>query len=428
MAVAVPHGGPVRRKRSFDCRSTRSVELITQPYQRSRERLPGGRLECPPKAGDDRHRSRPVISRLPRGQSPKASTPHVTACHSAEDQEQVLHTGASHTEQQRNGTPAHKRKRNTASSNEGTELDDLSDSKKPNKKQKSSILQQEGLGKRFACPYYKKDPEKYKSWRTCPGPGWQTVHRMKEHLYRRHQRKRHACPRCFKTFSDKKGLDSHVRAEIPCAIVVPRPFPDEFDEAVAAQLQSRRKHITMSESDRWFDVFKILFGDAELPASPYYDHPQSTDTNTVKCSTGDISLSTYLTALQGNWDDLRSRISRALQDEMPVGLTAARQYGTEQRLLQVVQSFLSSNLGSVSSPNVSMPFVFDTGLEDHSQHVDGAHSSNFGDAYMPHLSTLERPKDTDWLVSGMEHFQGPFTDQIRKIHEEADCSLPDLEL
>lgn len=32
---------------------------------------------------------------------------------------------------------------------------------------------------RFACPYYKHDPVKYRSHRTCPGPGFITVHRVK---------------------------------------------------------------------------------------------------------------------------------------------------------------------------------------------------------------------------------------------------------
>ena len=32
---------------------------------------------------------------------------------------------------------------------------------------------------RFACPFYKHDPEKYKHWKHCPGPGWDTVHRVK---------------------------------------------------------------------------------------------------------------------------------------------------------------------------------------------------------------------------------------------------------
>lgn len=32
---------------------------------------------------------------------------------------------------------------------------------------------------KFACPYYKRDPIKFKSCRTCCGPGWAEVHRVK---------------------------------------------------------------------------------------------------------------------------------------------------------------------------------------------------------------------------------------------------------
>lgn len=31
----------------------------------------------------------------------------------------------------------------------------------------------------FACPYYKYNPRKYRRWRTCFGPGWRSVHRVK---------------------------------------------------------------------------------------------------------------------------------------------------------------------------------------------------------------------------------------------------------
>jgi hypothetical protein len=31
----------------------------------------------------------------------------------------------------------------------------------------------------YACPYFKYNPHKYKSWRNCPGPGWPDVHRVK---------------------------------------------------------------------------------------------------------------------------------------------------------------------------------------------------------------------------------------------------------
>ncbi|OCL14041.1 hypothetical protein AOQ84DRAFT_66745 [Glonium stellatum] len=33
--------------------------------------------------------------------------------------------------------------------------------------------------KRFACPYFKRSPRKYQKVRSCPGPGWITVHRLK---------------------------------------------------------------------------------------------------------------------------------------------------------------------------------------------------------------------------------------------------------
>jgi len=32
---------------------------------------------------------------------------------------------------------------------------------------------------RFACPFAKQDPEKYKNVKACSGPGWPAVHRVK---------------------------------------------------------------------------------------------------------------------------------------------------------------------------------------------------------------------------------------------------------
>ena len=33
--------------------------------------------------------------------------------------------------------------------------------------------------KKLACPYFKRDLVKYQDWRSCPGPGWGTTHRLK---------------------------------------------------------------------------------------------------------------------------------------------------------------------------------------------------------------------------------------------------------
>jgi hypothetical protein len=32
---------------------------------------------------------------------------------------------------------------------------------------------------RFACPFFKRDPSRYKDLRSCPGPGWTSIHRLK---------------------------------------------------------------------------------------------------------------------------------------------------------------------------------------------------------------------------------------------------------
>lgn len=31
----------------------------------------------------------------------------------------------------------------------------------------------------FACPFFKRKPEKHRKWRSCAGPGWKSVHRVK---------------------------------------------------------------------------------------------------------------------------------------------------------------------------------------------------------------------------------------------------------
>lgn len=33
--------------------------------------------------------------------------------------------------------------------------------------------------RKFACPYFKRNPRKYRKWTSCPGPGWDEVHRVK---------------------------------------------------------------------------------------------------------------------------------------------------------------------------------------------------------------------------------------------------------
>jgi hypothetical protein len=51
------------------------------------------------------------------------------------------------------------------------------------KKAKRAVLDTVGTGegtqRKFACPYFQRNPKKYRKWTSCPGPGWDEVHRVK---------------------------------------------------------------------------------------------------------------------------------------------------------------------------------------------------------------------------------------------------------
>jgi hypothetical protein len=50
--------------------------------------------------------------------------------------------------------------------------------KRPRKTPPSGALARVRLRK-FACPFFKRNPDKHQRWRSCAGPGWETVHRVK---------------------------------------------------------------------------------------------------------------------------------------------------------------------------------------------------------------------------------------------------------
>ncbi|KAK5656835.1 hypothetical protein OQA88_4383 [Cercophora sp. LCS_1] len=127
----------------------------------------------------------------------------------------------------------------------------------------------------YACPYFKYSPHKYKSWRTCPGPGWPDVHRVKEHLYRRHQQPQNRCDRCQQPFKDARGLQDHLRAPIPCELRDLEEI-EGFDADQAKKLKSRKRiKPEPSETEKWNTVYTILFPHVDAIPSPFYDYGES---------------------------------------------------------------------------------------------------------------------------------------------------------
>ena len=145
---------------------------------------------------------------------------------------------------------------------------DDADEDDTNKRRRVSVTtttEDSEAGPRFACPFFKHDPNRYRHRRTCGGPGWPTVHRMKEHLYRSHAQPIF-CPRCYAMFDSDGDFSAHIRGN-PCLTSDPQPI-DGIDRKTFESLKKRSPALRLEE-DKWRDVYQLLFPDvatADIPS------------------------------------------------------------------------------------------------------------------------------------------------------------------
>ena len=90
----------------------------------------------------------------------------------------------------------------------------------------------------FACPFYKYDPTRYsphntdaqlaRRFRTCSGPGWDSTHRLKEHLTRAHDNELEKAPSMVRQELKRKSRGSteeerwtsiFLMASFPCHVL-----------------------------------------------------------------------------------------------------------------------------------------------------------------------------------------------------------------
>ena len=169
----------------------------------------------------------------------------------------------------------------------------------------------------FACPFYKNDPKTYSQsneaqgmahkFRTCGGPGWPTVARLKEHLYRVHVIPIQ-CPRCWLTMKTEQELQDHSRAAVSCVVLpqlvqwVPR---DKIEV-----LKDRKKALSgKDEEERWKSVYGILFPNDSVIPSPYYDNLEERTPNITQATSSSADIAALEQYAQEN---LPSRVCDAV--------------------------------------------------------------------------------------------------------------------
>ncbi|KAE9374964.1 hypothetical protein N431DRAFT_406034 [Stipitochalara longipes BDJ] len=154
---------------------------------------------------------------------------------------------------------------------------DENDNKKPRRQRVGLRLPSElNNPARFACPFRKHDPQKYSMYghRVCALTGWDTIARVKEHLYRNHKAAPY-CQRCWVVFKTEELLNSH--ATVPAALICeasPGHPPEGITPKQVADLRSKAKpYSKQNEADRWKEIFRLLFPNESVP-SPYWEPVQ----------------------------------------------------------------------------------------------------------------------------------------------------------
>ncbi|KAI0847110.1 heterokaryon incompatibility protein-domain-containing protein [Daldinia vernicosa] len=140
--------------------------------------------------------------------------------------------------------------------------DDEGNQEHPRKKSKGNDV--DDIKKLLACPFHQRDPHKLSINRSCNGPGWASIARLKEHLYRVHFV--HRCRRCKSRFDTAARLDSHYEDLAPCTVSSTPPDPMEgFNEHQRESLKCRRVQ-------DWKKIYQILFPDDDertIPSQHY---------------------------------------------------------------------------------------------------------------------------------------------------------------
>jgi hypothetical protein len=121
----------------------------------------------------------------------------------------------------------------------------------------------------WACPFYKKDRIRYRSHGTVV---LRTISRVKQHIKKCHQQPIH-CDRCSRTFSTRPELKEHARMEPRC------PLNDEleWDGTTEDQREELHKRTSrkLSEKEKWYQIYAVLFPGAPVPDSPYLEAVKS---------------------------------------------------------------------------------------------------------------------------------------------------------
>ncbi|KLO97588.1 hypothetical protein CEK26_000075 [Fusarium fujikuroi] len=151
----------------------------------------------------------------------------------------------------RSSTPS-KRRRTAGLSDDLYDLDEDGDNS-PNE-----------IVKRFACPYFRKNPERHLE---CINLKMVRISDVKQHLKRRHTARYH-CPICCEGFSSLNLQGNHILQQT--CVQGSGANWDSVSPASQKALQARFGK-TLSPEAQWYGIWTILFGERRPMPNPHLD-------------------------------------------------------------------------------------------------------------------------------------------------------------
>lgn len=223
-----------------------------------------------------------------------------------------------------------KGKRNLSKRDEDSDKEENGEGQQP--KRVKSGIEIDGLDRerKFACPYFQRNHHRRLSninlpRRACYGPGFHTVHRVKEHLYRAH-RQPLVCPRCDTQTESEISLEVHMRQDPPCA-KRPKQLREGINSTTEKLLRSRNRDFTKkSEAEKWRHVYTILFPADDLNDLPSPYHENHIEANFANDSPIDSTAKRYEEFIKR---ELFPRIYRVLETKIDEALDSAERGITE---------------------------------------------------------------------------------------------------
>jgi hypothetical protein len=116
----------------------------------------------------------------------------------------------------------------------------------------------------FACPFYKHDPTRYsphntdtqlaRRFRTCSGPGWDSTHRLKEHLTRAHDNELELAPSMVRQELKRKSRGSTEEERWTSIFrMVSSPLPHVIKDDFSSPSRDQCPLGSLSNCFHWFN-------------------------------------------------------------------------------------------------------------------------------------------------------------------------------